>query len=267
MSEAQVLCEVRGSIALVTLNRPQSLNSFTRRMHHELWAVLDRIEGDQAIRAAVLTGAGRGFCAGADLGEFDFAPGPDLVRRADPGPVIEQAFNPTVRKLMALRVPTVAAVNGVAAGAGASLAMTCDLAVAAGNASFVQAFSRIGLVPDAGGSWFLVKKLGLARAMGCAMLGDKVAAKDAREWGMIWDVAPEGEDCVAAAMKLAERLAAMPTAALVQTRKLLRAAASNELDRQLDLERDTQSALGRTHDYIEGVTAFLEKRPARFTGE
>jgi 2-(1,2-epoxy-1,2-dihydrophenyl)acetyl-CoA isomerase len=145
--------------------------------------------------------------------------------------------------------------------------MTCDLAVAAPGASFIQAFSKIGLIPDAGGSWFLVKKLGLARAMGCAMLGDKVSARDAKEWGMIWDVAPEGEDCVAAALKLAERLAVMPTTALVETRHLLRAAASNELDRQLDLERDTQSRLGATHDYIEGVSAFLQKRPAQFKGE
>lgn len=267
MSDPNVLCETRGSVALVTLNRPQALNSFTRQMHRDLWEVLDRINADKAIRAAVLTGAGRGFCAGADLAEFDFAPGPDLVQRADPGPVIEQAFNPSIRKLMDLRVPTVAAVNGVAAGAGASFAMACDLAIAASNASFIQAFSRIGLIPDAGGSWFLVKKLGLARAMGCAMLGDKLAAQDAKEWGMIWDVAPEGEDCVQAALKVADRLATLPTTALVQTRKLLRAAATNDLDPQLDLERDTQSALGRTHDYIEGVMAFREKRPARFKGE
>lgn len=267
MSEAAVLYEARGSVALVTLNRPQALNSFTRAMHRDLWAVLDRVNADKAIRALVLTGGGRGFCAGADLAEFDFEPGPDLVERADPGPVIDQAFNPSIRKLMDVRVPTIAAVNGVAAGAGVSFAMACDLAIAAPGASFIQAFSRIGLIPDAGGSWFLVKKLGLARAMGCALLGDKLSAQDAKEWGMIWDVAPEGEDVVAAALKLAGRLATLPTTALVQTRKLLRAAATNELDTQLDLERDTQSALGRTHDYIEGVMAFREKRPAQFKGE
>jgi 2-(1,2-epoxy-1,2-dihydrophenyl)acetyl-CoA isomerase len=263
MSTATVVYEERGAVALVTLNRPDALNSFTRQMHRELWAALDQAEANPSVRALVITGAGRGFCAGADLAEFDFEPGPDLVQRADPGPVIDQAFNPTVRRLQGLRMPTIAAVNGVAAGAGASLAMTCDIAIAATGASFIQAFSKIGLVPDAGGSWFLVERLGLARAMALAMTGDKLPAAQAKEWGMVWDVT---DDCVGAALALAERLAMMPTKALVATRALLRDAATRSLDEHLDVERDTQSALGRTHDYIEGVMAFREKRPARFKG-
>jgi 2-(1,2-epoxy-1,2-dihydrophenyl)acetyl-CoA isomerase len=264
MTEPTVLFEERGAVAIATLNRPQALNSFTRQMHRELGAAMERVEANPGIRALVITGAGRGFCAGADLSEFDFAPGPDLIERANPGPVIDQAFNPTVRRLQALRVPTIAAVNGVAAGAGASLAMTCDIAIAAPGASFIQAFSKIGLIPDAGGSWFLVERLGLARAMALALTGDKLPAARALEWGMIWDVA---DDPLAAALALAEKLAVMPTRALVATRHLLRDGATRTLHQQLDAERDTQSAMGHTHDYIEGVMAFLEKRPAQFKGE
>jgi 2-(1,2-epoxy-1,2-dihydrophenyl)acetyl-CoA isomerase len=264
MTEPTVLYEERGAVAIATLNRPQALNSFTRQMHRELGAAMGRVEANPAIRALVITGAGRGFCAGADLSEFDFAPGPDLVERANPGPVIDQAFNPTVRRLQALRVPTIAAINGVAAGAGASLAMTCDIAFAAPGASFIQAFSKIGLIPDAGGSWFLVERLGLARALALAMTGDKLAAVQAKEWGMIWDVA---EEPLAAALAMAERLAVMPTRALVATRQLLRDGATRTLHQQLDAERDAQAAMGHTHDYIEGVMGFLEKRPAQFKGE
>ena len=264
MSDNTVLYEERGAVAVVTLNRPQALNSFTRQMHHDLWAALDKAEAKASIRALVITGAGRGFCAGADLAEFDFAEGPNLVERADPGPIIDKAFNPTTRRLQSLRMPTIAAVNGVAAGAGASLAMTCDVAIAAPTASFIQAFSKIGLIPDAGSSWLLVERLGMARAMALAMTGDKLMAPQAKEWGLIWDVA---DDCMAASMQMADKLAQMPTKALVATRHLLREAGQRSLNQQLDAERDTQSALGRTHDYIEGVSAFLQKRPAQFKGE
>ena len=212
----------------------------------------------------MLTGAGRGFSAGTDLSEFDFRPGDDLMFRADPGPVIDQAFNPTTRRLINVRVPTVCAVNGVAAGAGASVAMACDIAIAAPGASFIQAFSKIGLVPDSGATWLLPQRVGLARAMALAMTGDKLGALEAKAMGMIWDVA---DDSVDAAKKMAERLAAMPTKALIATRHLLRNAHTHSLDEQLDLERDVQSRLGFTHDYIEGVSAFLQKRPAQFKGE
>ncbi len=263
-AEPAVLVEQDGAVAILTLNRPQTLNSFTRQMHHELWEALDQVEANRAIRALVLTGAGRAFCAGADLSEFDFAEGPDIMQRADPGPIIDQAFNPTTRRLTQVRVPTVCAVNGVAAGAGASVAMACDIAIAAPTASFIQAFSKIGLVPDSGGTWFLPQRVGLARAMALCLTGDKLTAQDAKAMGMIWDVQ---DDALAAAKAMAERLAAMPTRALVATRHLLRGAHTHSLDEQLDIERDVQSRLGFTHDYIEGVTAFLQKRPAQFKGE
>ena len=264
MTEPTILYSDLGSVAIVTFNRPQALNSLTPEMHHTLWRVLDQAEANPAIRALVITGAGRGFCAGADLAEFDFEPGDDLIARADPGPVIDQAFNPTARRLQNLRMPTVAAVNGVAAGAGASFAMGCDIVIAAPTASFIQAFSKIGLIPDAGGTWLLTERLGLARATALAMTGDKLGAAQAKEWGMIWDV---NEDCVAAATAMAHKLAAMPTKALVATRHILKGSTTRTFTQQLDVERDTQSAMGKTHDYIEGVMAFREKRPAQFKGE
>ena len=267
-TEPTVLYEERDAaaakVALITLNRPAALNSFTKQLHRELGEAFDKAEANPQVRAIVITGAGRGFCAGADLSEFDFAPGDKLMDRANPGPIIDQAFNPTTRRITHLRMPTICAVNGVAAGAGASLVMACDIAIAAPGASFIQAFSKIGLVPDSGGSWFLPQRVGLARALALAMTGDKLSAAQAKDFGMIWDVQ---DDPLAASFLLANKLANMPTKALVATRHLLRGAQSHTLNQQLDIERDEQSRMGYTHDYIEGVMAFLEKRPAVFKGE
>ena len=261
--EPSVRCTEHGKVTLITLNRPASLNALTPQMHRELRAALDRAEGNPAMRALVLTGAGRGFCAGADLNVVAGGDVANDLGRMDPGDSIEQNFNPTTRRLQSLRMPCIAAVNGVAAGAGVSLALACDVTIAVPGAKFIQAFSKIGLVPDAGSSWFLPQRLGLARAMVLAMTGNALEAKQAKEWGLIWDIA---DDCVAAAMTLAQRLADMPTTALVATRHLMRASTTRTLDQQLDAERDTQSAMGKTHDYVEGVTAFRAKRPPRFTG-
>jgi 2-(1,2-epoxy-1,2-dihydrophenyl)acetyl-CoA isomerase len=262
-----VLCEVQGSgnakVGIVTLNRPQALNAFTPAMHQALRSALDDLEANADVRAVVFTGAGRGFCAGADLAAFDFTPGPDLVERANPGPTIQDNFNPTARRVMNLRMPTVCAVNGVAAGAGMSLVMACDMAIAAPSASFIQAFSKIGLIPDAGSSWLLPRRVGMARALGLALTGDKLSAADAKQMGLVWDVQ---DDTLNAAILIAKKLAKMPTSALFTTRKLFREGELRSFDAQLDAERDAQSAMGKTHDYIEGVSAFLAKRPAHFKG-
>jgi 2-(1,2-epoxy-1,2-dihydrophenyl)acetyl-CoA isomerase len=267
MSEQTILYEERiagtAKIALITFNRPDNLNSFNPAMHEQLWAAFERATQSGA-RAAVLTGAGRGFCAGADLSSFDFAEGPNLVERANPGPVIDRLFNRTARALAQLPMPTVCAVNGVAAGAGVSFALGCDMVFASPQASFIQAFSKIGLIPDAGGSWHLPQRVGLARAMALAMTGDKLSAAQAKEFGLIWDVQ---DDPLAAALQMADKLAQMPTQALVQTRHLLRSAHTRSLDQQLDAERDAQAMLGCTHDYIEGVQAFLQKRVPQFKGQ
>lgn len=258
-----VLYEEHGAVAVLTLNRPAALNSFTRRMHRDLWAALDKVEANKAIRALVLTGAGRGFCAGADLSEFDFSEGPNLEKRADPGPVIDQAFNPTTRRLLQVRVPTVCAVNGVAAGAGASVAMACDITIAAPTASFIQAFSKIGLVPDCGGTWLLPRLVGRARALGLAMTGDKLPAEDAERIGLIWQCVDDVL-LVATVAALADRLAAMPSRALAETRRALDAAMPMDLGDALALEAAAQRRLGAAHDFAEGVAAFFAKRPAVF---
>lgn len=252
-------------IARLTLNRPDKLNSFTGPMHAEMRAALDRVDADQSIRVLVITGAGRAFCAGQDLGEPEMAliPGqtpPDL------GNIVERDYKPLILRLTNLRVPTLAAVNGIAAGAGASLALACDLTVATKSAAFLQAFSKIGLVPDTGGTWLLPQRVGMARALGLAMLAEKLPAEQAAAWGLIWQAVDDGE-FAERIEQLAGRLAALPTRALVRTRQAMHAAPLHTLEQQLSLEGHLMRELGGSADYAEGVAAFIEKRPPAFTGE
>ena len=255
--------DVSTGVATLTLSRPERLNSFTDAMHAEIRAALKRIRSDRSIRAMVLTGAGRGFCAGQDLSDRKVAPG-DGPR--DLGASLETNYNPLIRALRALPLPVVCAVNGVAAGAGASLALACDVVIAARSASFVQAFCRLGLVPDAGGTYFLTRALGAPRALGLALLGDKLPAEQAEAWGLIWKCVDDAE-LMSAARSMAEQLAAGPTLGYARIKQAIFAAEKQALDAQLDLERDLQRELGRTADYREGVSAFMDKRAPVFKGE
>ena len=257
-----VLVSQEAGVLSLTLNRPDKLNSFNEAMHLTLRAGVQQAADDPAVRAVLLTGAGRGFCAGQDLGDRDPRKGGSIP---DLGVTLDTLYNPTLRLIRALEKPVVCAVNGVAAGAGANVALACDIVLAARSAKFIQAFARIGLVPDAGGSWSLARILGEPRAKALAMLAEPLDAETAASWGLIWKAVDDAA-LLDEARGIAARLAAGPTRGLGLTKRAIQAAATNSFDAQLDLERDLQRLAGQTADYAEGVTAFLEKRKAEFAG-
>ena len=262
MEETPVLSAVADGVLTLTLNRPQRLNAMNNALIEAMNRELARAKDDPAVRAVLLTGAGRGFCAGQDLADRAVAPGDAPI---DLGASIENNYRPLVCALRDLPLPVVCAVNGVAAGAGANVALACDLVIATRSASFIQAFCRIGLIPDAGGTFFLPRLVGSARAMGLALLGDKLTAEQAEQWGLIWKCVDD-DAFTSSVDALLVQLAQAPTGGLAAIKRTLHASAGNTLDAQLTLERDTQRVLGQSADYREGVTAFLAKRPARFTG-
>ena len=262
MSFQHILFAMEGGIARITLNRPDRLNSFNDAMHAELRAALATVRGDADARVLLLTGAGRGFCAGQDLADRAVAPGAEAI---DLGASIERNYLPLVTGLRELPLPVVCAVNGVAAGAGANIALACDLVIAARSASFIQAFCKLGLVPDSGGTFFLPRLIGPARAMGLALMGDKLPAEQAAAWGLIWKCVDDAE-LAPTVEALLQQLAAAPTRGLAATKRALHASDVNDLRSQLMLERDLQRELGRSADYHEGVSAFMVKRPPRFSG-
>ncbi|MDQ6924535.1 MAG: 2-(1,2-epoxy-1,2-dihydrophenyl)acetyl-CoA isomerase PaaG [Pseudomonadota bacterium] len=262
MNYQHILYAVEGGIARLTLNRPERLNSFNDAMHAEVRDVLSRVKAGNDARVLLLTGAGRGFCAGQDLGDRAVAPGAETV---DLGASIERNYKPLVLGLRALPLPVVCAVNGVAAGAGANIALACDIVIAAKSASFIQAFSKIGLIPDSGGTYFLPRLVGSARAIGLAMLGDKLSAEQAAAWGLIWKCVDDAE-FPASVEALVQQLSTAATRGLAATKQAIYAAGENALEAQLDLERDVQRELGRSADYREGVSAFAAKRPPKFSG-
>lgn len=265
MSESLVLSSDTESVRSLTLNRPASLNSFNAALHEQLLQALDEAAEEPGVRCVVLTGAGRAFSAGQDLADPGVAPASSPgAKPPDLGQLIDRFYKPLVLRLRSMPVPTVAAVNGVAAGAGANLALNCDVVIAAQSASFIQAFGKIGLIPDTGGTWLLPRLVGRARALGLAMLGDKLPAPDAERIGLIWRCVPDGE-LPAQTLLLAQKLAAMPVKALVSTRRCIDEAQLIDLDQALESETQTQRELGEGHDYSEGVNAFKERRTPQFT--
>ncbi|AIY37522.1 TPA: 2-(1,2-epoxy-1,2-dihydrophenyl)acetyl-CoA isomerase PaaG [Acinetobacter baumannii] len=262
MDYQNIIAEEKNGVGYLTLNRPKALNSFNVDMHREVAEVLNLWTKNPDVRCVVISGEGRGFCAGQDLGDRVVDPNAEAP---DLGYSIETYYNPLIKTIVSMPKPVICAVNGVAAGAGANIALACDLVIAAKSANFVQAFCRLGLVPDSAGTWFLPRAVGHARAMGLALLGDKLPAETAKEWGMIWDVVEDAE-LKTKVTELAERLAKQPTFGLSLIKKAIHQSSNNTFDEQMLLERDLQRIAGRSEDYREGVQAFMNKREPNFKG-
>lgn len=262
MSYEHILFDVVDGVACLTLNRPDSLNSFTAAMHGEVAQVLEQAASDTTVRAVVITGVGRGFCAGQDLNDRNVAPG----ERVDLGQSVETYYNPLIKRITSMEKPVLCAVNGVAAGAGANIALACDLVFAARSAKFVESFAMLGLIPDSGGTWHLPRLVGMARAKGMAMLMPKITAEQAKEWGLIWEVVDD-EALMSTVMTLAKHLATQPTKGFAFTKQAFAASMTNSLEQQLELEKTLMRTAGFTEDYAEGVKAFLEKRTPVYKGQ
>lgn len=262
MSYGTIVLEIGDGAARLTLNRPERLNSFTVEMHEEVASALDRVENDASVRALLLTGAGRAFCAGQDLADRAVAPGNEPV---DLGYSVETYYAPLVSRVAGMEMPVICAVNGVAAGAGANIALACDIVIAARSARFIQSFANIGLIPDSGGTWVLPRLIGQARALGLALTGEPLSAEKAESWGMIWRCVDDDALAVEADALL-RRFASGATRGLAATKRAIRNASLNALDDELLIERDLMRELGNSDDYREGVAAFMAKRPPQFTG-
>jgi 2-(1,2-epoxy-1,2-dihydrophenyl)acetyl-CoA isomerase len=263
MSYKNIEFAIDKGVAVLKLNRPDALNSFTAEMHGEVRDVLTQASEDKLVRAVLITGNGRGFCAGQDLNDRSVAPGEALP---DLGDSVEKFYSPLILQITTMQKPVICAVNGVAAGAGANIALACDIVIAGRSASFIESFCKLGLIPDSGGTWHLPRLVGMARAKGLAMLGPKVSAEQAEAWGMIWQVVDD-EALMSTALGLAEQMATQPTRGFAFTKEAFAASAANTLEQQLEMERDLMRAAGKTHDYREGVKAFLEKRTPTYKGE
>ncbi len=263
MSYETIEYGVEAGVALLKLNRPKTLNSFNTQMHDEVRQAMKDARTNKAVRCLVITGAGKGFCAGQDLNDRSVAASEEAP---DLGESVERNYNPLIRSIMTLEKPVICAVNGVAAGAGSSLALACDIVLAARSASFIQSFCKIGVVPDSAGTWNLPRALGLPRAKGLALLGDKLSAEKAESWGMIWQCLDD-ELLMDEALKMARHLATQPTRGLAAIKKLLNASYSNPMHQQMELEKEAMRLMGQSADYREGVAAFFEKRKPEFTGE